>query len=652
MTMQDSRPAPHGLTAYRPDIDGLRAIAVLAVLLFHADHHWLPGGYLGVDVFFVISGYLITSIALTERQRDAFSWRGFYLRRARRLMPALLAVLLVTTVVAAVVMHAQERAAYGRSLLATLGWVSNLYFWRTSAYFGEAANNTALLHTWSLAVEEQFYLAFPLLLALIGRTTATTARWRVAGLFGLSLALGVWAAHKHPNAAFYLLPFRAWELMAGAMLAVLHQRGTPSSAPLERAQRWLGLPALGGLLLAVALYRSDSTAIPAVLPNLTAVLCTTALIHAGRNGRGAQHRLLACRPLVFIGLVSYSLYLWHQPALSLARLVFGTDLPASLRVIALLLSFGLAALTWRFVERPWRRMDSGNTRAVLGTCLALGLALGVVGAWLHHNLGLSRAPAPWQRTLLGLDFDTGESQGVGTCFLRDHQPPDAFGPCRVAGTGTGTALLWGDSHAAHLMPGFEIQRGWFGELTQRAFSGCPGLLPAATDAPRCAAARRFVLDEIRRAPPEHVLLAGRWTRPDVARLAPTVQALREAGVARVTVLGPLPRWRGGLPGWLLEEATHRQPIHEGAPQLATELPLPHAAQQAWLNDRMREALRHSGAQYIDALAMLCTEWPRCIASLDGSVAGVVVWDPDHLTRAGSEFVAARLATQLSLPPAH
>ena len=621
----------HGLVAYRPDIDGLRAIAVLAVLLFHAQEVWLPGGYLGVDVFFVISGYLITGIALRERLQGVFHWRLFYERRARRLIPALLAMLTATSLAACLWMQPQERAAYGRSLMATLGWVSNLYFWRTSAYFGEAASNATLLHTWSLAVEEQFYLLFPLLLAFI------TLR-RVMGLLALTLALGLWSAATHPNAAFYLLPFRSWELLAGATLAALHLEA-PAAA--DGWDRWLGVPALAGLLLALMLGRAGSDGELPLAANLAAVLCSAALIHAGRHGQGLQHRMLSVRPLVFVGLMSYSLYLWHQPVLSMLRLQLGAELPATPAALALLASLGLAGLSWRFVEQPWRRVGTGSTRAFVGGCLALGLALGAGGLWLHLNVGLTRPAADWQRALLSLDFDTQESQGLGRCFLYAEQSPQSFADCRLAGTGSGTALLWGDSHGAHLVPGFEVNRGWFGELVQRNVSGCTGLLPASGDAPRCAAARRFVLDEIRRSPPGHVLLAGRWTPGDAERLAQTVAELQRMGVERVSVLGPVPRWRGGLPGWLAQGS-------EG--QLASERPLPLAESQARLNAQLRQALQGTGAQYLDALPLLCPHWPRCLTSPNQSLQGVLAWDADHLTRAGSEFLAEKLAPLLMAQP--
>lgn len=641
--------SPQPLLAYRADIDGLRALAVLAVLLFHAREAWLPGGYLGVDVFFVISGYLISGIALRECQLDTFRWRQFYERRARRLMPALLTVLTVTTATTCLLMQPQERAVYGRSLLSTLGWVSNFYFWRTSAYFGEAASGAILLHTWSLAVEEQFYLLFPLLLAFIAPRSGVQGGVRVTALLALGLVLSLWAATAHPTAAFYLLPFRAWELLAGATLAFTHVRLSPQGRP-SSLTRWIGATALVCLMATMALGSYGT--VPHNLSNFVVVTCSVALIHAGRHGQGLQHRVLTFRPLVMIGLISYSLYLWHQPALHLMRLAHGPDLSTGLTVLALLGALLMAVLSWRFVERPWRKVSAAGFRGFIYVWGPVGLLLACLGTWLHVNQGLGRPSLEWQRAVLAVDFDTRESQGVGSCFLRADQRPEEFGACRLAGAGEGTALLWGDSHGAHLVPGFKVHSTWFAELKQRNFSACPGLLPAADDAPACLAARQFVMREIRSAPPEHVLLAGRWASGDETRLALTVATLRQMGVPRVSVLGPVPRWRGGLPGWLVDSIP-RDAAQQGAMvRLPTELPLPYADAQARLNARLQQSLQGSGANYVDMLPLLCPHWPKCLASEDATVAGVMAWDADHLTRRGSEFLAVRLSPLLGGPPAH
>lgn len=367
---------------YRPEIDGLRAIAVLSVILFHAHAPALPGGFLGVDIFFVISGFLITGLIARDLSEHRFSLAHFWERRIRRIAPALLATILATTPFAIWLMLPDDLENYGQSVVATLAFSNNILLWLTSGYFALEASFKPLMHSWSLGVEEQYYLLVPLLALAVARSAdGGVARLRLAMLvitlssFGLCL----WAAVIDPVANFLMLPTRAWQLGAGA-LAALHQPALLRLAGRARA-------ALVGMAFAMVLaplwLLSEAEPLPG-LPTLVPVTGAALLLALG-DGNSLVGRLLSCKAMRAIGLISYSAYLVHQPVLAMARILSLAE-PSPLFMLGLIPAIlGLAALSWRFVEQPFRRPARhggwprlrlyGLTAGVAAPLLALGLVL-------------------------------------------------------------------------------------------------------------------------------------------------------------------------------------------------------------------------------------------------------------------------------------
>lgn len=328
---------------YRPEIDGLRAVAIVPVILFHLGAGWLPGGYLGVDVFFVISGFLITSILLREMTAGQFSFKRFWARRVRRIMPALLLVTAATLGAAWILVFPPDRPAIGRQAAATLVSVANFYFWRfASDYWGPQAEDSPFLHAWSLAVEEQFYVFFPVLLSLLVRWFPRRIVVGLLAILAVSLCLFIYGVQARPSATFYLLPTRAWELATGAVLAaVIHGRkgsvvALPGAAILAGA----------GLVATVASYFVVPVlSVWAVVPVIGAAL----VIWCGQNG--LTKALLSLPALVYVGKISYSLYLWHWPVIVLSRHL-GYDVPAS---VLMAIMTALAVASYHLVEEPFRR---------------------------------------------------------------------------------------------------------------------------------------------------------------------------------------------------------------------------------------------------------------------------------------------------------
>ncbi|RMR09577.1 Acyltransferase 3 [Pseudomonas syringae pv. helianthi] len=364
---------------YRPEIDGLRALAVIPVILFHAGLPLFSGGFVGVDIFFVISGYLITSIISAQMFAGRFSLIDFYERRARRILPALYVMMLICLPVAWLTLDPSDLKYFAKSLVAVPTFSSNVLFWLESGYFDATAELKPLLHTWTLAVEEQYYLFFPLLLMLawgMGR------KWLIALLIGIALAsltLAELGAHQNASNAFYLLPARAWELLTGSFIAFYfawRPRATERASLLDQAATLLGVLLIG---YAVACFDS-STPFPGL--NALVPVLGAALIIVFATGKTWVGKALGSQAAVLIGMISYSAYLWHQPVFAFARQrsLIEPDLPLMLALT--LLSMGLAWLSWRFVEQPFRKAGAFNRRQIFasaGVASTLFVALGLAG---------------------------------------------------------------------------------------------------------------------------------------------------------------------------------------------------------------------------------------------------------------------------------
>ena len=420
----------NGSHGYRPDVDGLRALAVLAVLGFHAFPAAVPGGFVGVDVFFVISGFLITGIIRDELAAGHFSFAGFYARRMRRIFPALTLVLAATLVLGWRELLPDEFAQIGKHIAAGAAFVSNLALWREAGYFDGAAEMKPLLHLWSLGIEEQYYLVWPLLLFLLRRNTRAML-WMIVAIAAASFALNVALVAEHRTSAFYLPATRFWELMAGSALAFLARRDAP------RSSRWANAQAFtGAALIALALALIDGGRnFPggwALLPVLGSVL----IISAG-PGAWLNRRVFSQRIVVYIGLISYPLYLWHWPLLSYARIVHDGEAPLVLRAALLGAAGVLAAATYELVEKPLRRSRGALRieRAVpaLGVAMTALFAIGIAGK--HGLLTPSSAHDPLivEIARASADWD-GRQDRI------------------ILGDSPRAVLFFGDSHMEHYLP--------------------------------------------------------------------------------------------------------------------------------------------------------------------------------------------------------
>lgn len=362
---------------YRKEIDGLRAFAVIPVILYHAGFEWLSGGYVGVDIFFVISGYLITTIIIKELDAGTFTIANFYERRARRILPALFFVILICLPFAWYWLLPFELKDFGKSLMAVTLFSSNILFWLESDYFAAGAELIPLLHTWSLAVEEQFYIFFPLLMILFW---SLGKRWLliILSIIALvSLGLTEWGWRQFPEANFYLIPTRAWELMIGALTAFYLFYKTPSIN--KQHTSFYQIASMAGLILIVGSIFLLNKSIP--FPSLYALAPTvgTALIILFTTPATLTYQILSQRLFVAIGLISYSAYLWHQPLFVFTRMMSLEEPSLWLLGLLSIVTFLLAYLSWRFVEKPFRNKQKFKRKQIFTASLVSSLIIFAIG---------------------------------------------------------------------------------------------------------------------------------------------------------------------------------------------------------------------------------------------------------------------------------
>lgn len=488
---------------YRADIDGLRALAVVPVVLFHADLPGFGGGFVGVDVFFVISGFLITQLIAQDAWAGRFSLAHFYERRIRRIFPALFAMLCAVMIAGAFLFLPADFRSLGRNAVGATLFVSNLFFWEQSDYFDGPAETKPLLHTWSLSVEEQFYIVFPLLLVWLLKRGRSHAVLAIGALALLSFAASVIAVAGDRATAFYLTPFRVWELLLGSLLAL-------GAVPPLRSARAGGAAAAAGLVLILAAVIGFSAMTPfpgaaALLPCVGAAL----IIHSGSSGKlPAVGRWLAKPVPVFIGAISYSLYLWHWPLFVFAEYYQIHELSTFQSLGLVAACFALAALSWRFIEVPFRKgraMGGAPMFAAAGTVMACAV---LAGTAVYVRQGMPQRFAPKVDALS--DYAQSVNPMSDRCEAVELQLAPGS-PCTIGDPARATQFLWGDSHAGALFGAFQAIAADGPATIYGATPRCPPLLGVGTSE-SCIAANRRKLDHVLARPEiRNVVIAARWS---------------------------------------------------------------------------------------------------------------------------------------------
>lgn len=633
---------------YRKEIDGIRAISVLAVIFFHAGFDFVKGGFIGVDIFFVISGFLITGIILDDYEKGQFSIASFYERRARRILPALYLMLLVTFGAFVATALPSNLVSISESLIASALFYSNIYFSENANYFSQDSSLIPLIHTWSLAVEEQFYVIFPLL--MVGMMKVKS--WLRISLFmallialvGLSQEL----KNEDPASAFFLAQVRGWAILAGALLAMILR--------LELVTKWqraipvalADIIAVSALAMVVApmFWVEQSMGWPSKLTLIPVAGTCLLLVFASRDT--FTGKLLGVRPLVLIGLCSYSAYLWHQPVFAFFKYQAADPVTLPTQLALILIMLVIAYLSWRFVEAPFRQRNRFTRRQIFSWSIGGALAFVLLGGWGIYSKGW---PGRWsensQRLIAQAELPleaTFGAYGYGTCFMSDSQSVDILYKSRcvpVRKQGERRVIVFGDSHAAHLMVGvrtaFESRGFAVGQWTG---ASCRPF-DYAENIPKCRAMQdAFMRDMLPRLTADDVIIvSGRWhglsNGSDLKQLAKALEQLA-ASPATTIVVGSTPEFFKS-PAVILVQSRFGDgddAMLEAKPLLAADLAIGKLA-------------RTYGLAYFEPRFVLCDkgQMQRCHVMQSGKM---LYLDESHLSPTASALLVENIAGPMQI----
>lgn len=638
---------------YRPEIDGLRAIAVAAVILFHAGFALFSGGFVGVDVFFVISGFLITSIIVEDLKTGRFSLLRFYERRARRILPALFTVMAACVPFAYMLLSPDDLKDFAQSLAAICLFASNVLFWSESGYFDTQAELKPLLHTWSLAVEEQFYVVFPLLLLAAWRLGRGVLLALIGAIAVASLFTSVDEVRNFPSAAFYLLPSRSWQLLVGALASFFADRWQAADVrpPAVRlAGEAVGWGGMAMIVLALFLFdeRTPFPGLNAALPTLG-----TTLVLLGASDRTSVGRMLAWRPLVGLGLISYSAYLWHQPLFAFTKHALLAELPTDLAIVLCAVTIVLACLSWRYIEQPFRDrslISRGAVFALSAAGMAAFVGLGFIGHRMSDRITQIRLRSV--DPALRSQFRTRESLVADrNAFVAQFLPES--GKDFSTDTATKKILILGDSVSedlysalmvnSELFSGIEFRRLMLDEPCMQAAAHlvAEGELPTAIDEKTC----RVALERLRDGPllkaADVIVLCSNWPRY-------ITHSTHEGGIelAEALAVGGRQVRIVGLMSMQEASSTAFLALKNGLTVEQANGVAYHTVQRSKIDtpnaDARAVASRFETVRYLDKYAVFCDDAAKSTLLYD-SEGQMLFADNFHLTAVGGRYFGRKIA---------
>lgn len=625
---------------YRKEIDGLRAVAVLAVMFFHANIPFFSGGFAGVDIFFVISGYLITQIILTQTQNGSFSLVHFYDRRARRILPALFGMMFICLPLAwLILINPSDFKDFCKSVLAIPLFVSNILFWRESGYFDLSTSLKPFLHTWSLAVEEQYYVFFPVYLVILWKFGARLTWWLTIALAVLSLAFAQWSSVHQPIFNFYWLPSRIWELLAGALIPIFYAVFKQAeAAPAPREGFFAEVMGLAGLsLIFSSLVLLDEKILWPSLWTLIPI-AGTVLILIFASGRTLAGKLLSVKPMVGVGLISYSAYLWHQPLLAFTKYQFD-ELTTILKIVLIISALAIGWISWKFLETPFRDKQRFTTRQIFIAALACSVFFVAIGLTGYLKSGFMFRLSSQNEPVVAYTMKTFMQDIRGDkCFIQRHVLSDHYdAQCSDPSRPGGSTLLWGDSHAAALYLGFKNE---LGDVMQFSAASCPPIFWNNKQHPSCQALNQFAMKQIERVKPRTIYLEANWLAypGDTVAAGQAIKQIREwVPNVRLILVGNVPHWPKGLPRVVL------QSDHSLLKELYVKMPMFAALTAS--DYQLAAFARQQDIHFVSALDLLCKN-DNCLAITETTQGPkLTAFDYGHLTKAGSENLVRALTNK-------
>ena len=620
--------------SYRPDIDGLRAIAVLLVLIHHAFPKILPSGFIGVDLFFVISGFLITTIIFQNLENGKFSFLDFYVRRINRIFPALILILVSCLVYGWFSLLPADYKQLGKHTLAGATFLSNFAFWHESGYFDGDSTLKPLLHLWSLGIEEQYYIFWPLIAWLAWKKNINLLKLCLA-LLVLSFTTNLYMVRSDLVSAFFSPASRFWELLIGSVLAYvsLHRQST-GNATRNNLSAWLGLSLLGiGIVLINPERRYPG--FWALLPELSAYLIISAGPQAWINRVFLSNRLFR-----WIGLISYPLYLWHWPLLVFAKQSSAQQASVQLLLIVIATSIALAWLTYLLVERPIRfGKGDGRRKAMFLSLLMIVIAYLGFNIYKRDGLSFRMPPALQKIAAFSNDYfnDSNYECLIGITDTTSENPSSCFH--RIGNTNK-SILLWGDSYAWAMYAGINKVASPKANVYLMSKAGCPPVLAdERTKANNCNTQNARVTDTIKTEKYDQVVLIARWDHWNyqsdkyMANISKTIDHLKLIGVKQIYVIGPPPEWHPGLQEVLVRQALRDKLTHRFADRISEAVTTSPA-----LDQQLQQLAQEKGISYISLFKILCNQ-DGCITKAGDEPEDLIGYDDGHFSRKGGAFVA-------------
>ncbi len=644
---------------YRSEIDGLRALAVIPVILFHFNISGFHGGFIGVDIFFVISGFLITQLIVTDLDKDSFTFIKFYEKRARRLLPASFLVLIFCILAGWIILAPIDYKAFGESLVSFSLFSSNIYFMEKVGYFDTPAQYKPLLHTWSLSVEEQFYLFFPVILLVIKKWFWKYLQHIILGIFLISIAISIYTTYFYPEFGFYMLPSRAWELMLGALLAI-------RAFPDIRDKTISSIIALLGvclILLAMAFYNERTP-----FPGYTALLpClgTAFIIWSNINSKNIVGYCLSIKPLIFIGLISYPLYLWHWPLYVFSVYSLNRELTGPEVIFLIGLTFLLSYLTWKLLEQPVRRkVIFKSMRPVFISAILGGFIFISSGAVMQISNGFPvRLP---EKLRYIAEAEEGKNTRRNECFTpRDKNVPVTICTLGISKKIAPEFIVWGDSHANMLIPALDLvakKQKLYGIIVSAA--SCPPILNVERLLKNgrriwCKEFNDKVLKLIIEKKIQNILLVGYWwdytkywNKKEQAlipnrmlkfiangttkkalnlqnSLSNTISTLKDR---RIWVFEDIPDYSFKVPSYLAKLAFRGMDLNNTS---IGQSRVEHERRQRITRELFRNK-QHMPINFVTASNILCGHTTNCKVIANNKV---LYWDSHHLTKSGALYIA-------------